>query len=257
MKIFIYKSAIIFLLTISSFGCGAKQIYKTNHCVVTYENIPMEYAKAICQTAVTARQVAIDRFSFDMPDTIKISVACGIQEKRRLYTDGIDRFYLAVKSEKDLLRPDKTGVYQIYGICHEIGHLAMNRAIKDHRWLTEAGSEGWAHYIGSRLVDNVYHLEKDKLWPDAYDYSSDGMKRLKRQLISDNTSETVKSAGLWLELARVIGDDHLMDVLTTWSKVTIDQNDPAVALKQSLLKVNDDTRVSKWWDKAELLLVTK
>lgn len=257
MGAFVNKSSIFFLLSICTLAFGGMQTYKVDHCVVTYENISLEYVKAICQTALTARKVAIERFGFDMPETIYINITCGEQEKTRLFTDGTDRMYLSVRSEKDLLKPGSSGIYHIYGMCHEVGHLAMYRVIRQHSWLTTAGAEGWAHYIGSRIVDDVYRIEKEKLWPDSYDYSSDGMKRLKSQLKETNVSDTVKGAGLWLKLAEIIGDDHLMSILKAWSNAGIDPADPAAALKQALLEVNDDPLVSSWWKHAEPLFITK
>lgn len=255
MKAFSYIQTVILLLTIGNIAFCKQKIYQSNHCIVTYENISPKYAQAICQTAVKARKVAIDQFGFDMPEIIKISIKCVSNEKTALFNDGNDRFYLTVKSENDLRKPSISGIYHIYGICHEVGHLAMYRIIRNHSWCTTAAAEGWAHYIGSRIVDDVYASEGDALWPEPYDYSLYGMKRLKKELTRSRVNETSKGAGQWSKLAMIVGDEKLIDILKVWSKTEIDPADPAPALGQALVKTSDDVRLPKWWKRTERLFV--
>jgi len=191
-----------------------------------------------------------------MPETIQIDLACDPNQAVRLFNDGKDHIFLTIRSEKDLHKPSESRVFQIYGICHEIGHLAMYRVIRNHSWLTTAGAEGWAHYIGSRLVDRVYEIEKEGLWPDPYDYRADGMARLKKQLADPHPSANGQGAQLWMQLAEIVTDKGLAGVLKKWGAAQIDPYDPAPALRAAL-QVERDPRLAQWWSKAESVLVFK
>lgn len=235
---------------------GAEQPYRIDHVAVSSRGFPPAYVEAICRTAATARSVAIDQFGFDMPGTIRIDLVCEPNQMVRLFTDGRDHLYLTVRSEKDLHKPSESRVFNLYGICHEIGHLAMYRTIHNRSWLTTGAAEGWAHYVGSRLVDRVYEIEKDELWPDPYDYRADGMARLKKQSAAASPGDTVQAAQWWMQLGDIVGDKGLADVLKRWGSAKVDPYDPARVLRERL-RVEDDPRLSPWWDKAETVLVLK
>ena len=74
--------------------------YRSDHAVVSYTVISEDYAKAITRTVEAARNVAVEQFGFDMPETITIKVHQG--KHVRLFNDGQDRFSLTVRSEADL-----------------------------------------------------------------------------------------------------------------------------------------------------------
>lgn len=233
------------------------KIFRTKHAAVTYTGIDERHAEAIAQTAEAARAAAARDFGFDMPETVKVTVSAKPSGGVRLFTDGQDHFFLSIRSEKDLRRPSETGIFHIYGLCHETGHLAMYRPIRDHGWMTTAAAEGWAHYLGSRLVDAVHAAEGEKLWPDQYNYLADGTQRLNGQLARDKLSPVVKGAALWKELVEIVGDKGVAPIFAAWGKAKIDPTDPGSALRKALLAANADKRLGKWWNKAEPLLVFK
>lgn len=236
---------------------AVEEVYRIDNAVVTYSGIEPQYVQAIARVAAAARGVAVKQFGFDMPETIKINATQDARQPVRLFNDGQDRLYLTVRTASDLRKPSDSGVFHIYGICHEIGHLAMYRIVRDHGWLTSAGAEGWAHYLGTRIVDGIYALEKEELWPDKYDYLADGMARLKRQLAQPNPSSTAKGAGLWKELVDILGDKGIVAVFKAWSEADIDPADPGAALRKALLATGPDSRLADWWNKVEPVFVFK
>jgi len=254
MKRFVIVGA---YLIFSSFAVAGEQVYRTDNAVVTYSGIGIEYAEAIAQTAGAARAIAAKHCDFDMPETIKITVRSDPKQRVRLFNDGNDRLYLTVRTAKDLSKPSESEVFHIYGICHEIGHLAMYRIIRDHSWMTSDGAEGWAHYIGSRIVDGVYAQKKEELWPDKYNYLADGTARLKKQLERPNPSGLIKAVRLWIELADIVGDKGIFTVFKAFSGADVDPADPGAALRKALLTVKTDKRLDQWWNKAEPVLVFK
>lgn len=244
-------------LMFSSLVIAEEQIYRTDNAVVTYSDIEIKYIEALAQTSDVARAIAVRHCGFDMPQTIKITVRRDPKQRVRLFNDGDDRLYLTVRAAKDLSKPSESGVFHIYGICHEIGHLTMYRIIRDHSWLTSDGVEGWAHYLGSRIVDGVYTQKKEELWPDKYNYIADGTARLKKQLAKPNPSGLLKAVRLWIELADIVGDKGIVDVFKAWADADIDPADPGAAIRKSLLAVKTDPRLGQWWNKAEPVLVFK
>jgi len=247
----------VVFLTAASLCTAVEEVYRIDNAVVTYTGIDQQYVQAIARVAKAARGVAVKQFGFDMPETIKINATQDAKQPVRLFNDGQDRLYLNVRTADNLRKPSESGVFHIYGICHEVGHLAMYRIIRDHSWLTSAAAEGWAHYIGSRIVDSVYALEKEQLWPDNYNYLADGTARLKRQLAQPNPSGTARGAGLWKELVDILGDKGIVAVFRIWSKADIDPTDPGAALRMTLLTTMPDTRLPYWWNKAEPVFVFK
>ena len=234
------------------------KLFRCEHAVVSYSSgIGEVYVEAIATTAQTARAVAVEQFGLNMPRTVGITVRSDRRGRVRLFNDGQDHMSLTIRSERDLRKPAESGIFHIYGLCHEVGHIAMYRVIRDHSWMTAAAAEGWAHYIGSRIVDSVHTRKGSALWPDRYDYLADGTRRLGAQLARKNPAPIVKGARLWQELADVVGDKGVAPIFAAWGKTKIDPSDPGAALRKTLLATNGDRRLTKWWNRAEPLMVLK
>jgi len=236
---------------------AAENTFNADRVTVTYSGIAEPYAAALGRAASDARAIAAADFGFDMPEAITIGIACAPDQKSRLWTDGREHFQLTAPSEKDFRKPAESGIFHLYGMCHEVGHLAQYRLVTKHDWMTTAAAEGWAHYLGSRLVDAVYAREGPDLWPDKYDYRADGMARLARQLASAKKDETDAGAGLWMELAAIVGDKGIAPIFKAWGTVEVDLADPGPALGKALLAAGKNPRLAAWWKKAEPVLVIK
>lgn len=230
-------------------------VYRDNRVLVRYEGIEPDQAESIAQVVGAARAAAETRYGFDLPETIIVEVRTDARNRPRLFTDGNDRLFLSVRRAADLRRPSESGIFHLYGLCHEIGHLAMYRTIKQHDWLTSAAAEGWAHYIGSQLVDDVFEARGADAWWDAYDYRSDGTARLDKQLAEPEKSDVTQAAELWMQLAELTGDQGLSDLLVAWGSAQIDPADPGAAARAALMKAHPGDRAADWWNRAEPLMV--
>ena len=250
-------SAVVLTVLPALAGAGEEpqKTYRLDHAVVTYSGIDEKHAKAVAEVVQAARAAAVDEYGFDMPKTVSVSVTAGAK-RARLFNDGHDRMYLSIRSSRDLRQPRYSGIYNIYGFCHEVGHLAMYRVIRDHSWMTTAAAEGWAHYLGSVLVDLVYEKLGQEVWPDRYDYRGDGMARLKRQLAA-RPSPIAKGAGQWMKLADIVGRKGLAPLLKAWGQAKVDPQDPAAALRKVLLASGKDDRLGAWWNGVEALFVVR
>jgi hypothetical protein len=231
------------------------QAARLAHVEVTATGISDAYTKAIARTVEAARAVALEQFGFDMPDTIHVSATASPGTATQLFTDGDDHITLTVPSEDKLRPPAESGVFNLYGFCHELSHMAMYRVIHQRAWLSSAGAEGWADFAGSRILDTVYAREGEKLWPEPYNYLADGTARLRKRLASAKPEASVQAAGLWLALAEILGDKGLAPLFAAWAKVQVDESNPGVALGNALMAQGDKEKLGPWWQKAQPVLL--
>src|SRR4051794_3077220 len=227
------------------------------HVRVTYDGIEATQADAIAQTLSAAREVYVRDFGFDMPETVVCSVACGPGEPVRLYNDGNDRLFLSLPSKDKLAKPSVSGVSNLYGLCHELGHIAMYRLLADRDWLSGGGgAEGWAHFAGSVVVDEVYRTKGERLWPDPYDYRADGSARLARQRKEPKPDDVVRGAGQWQDLEAIIGRKAFPGLCKEWQAAKIDAAKPD-GLLDVLVRLHPQKKdaLAAWWKSARPVLV--
>jgi hypothetical protein len=230
--------------------------YAGDHVTVSYSKISKDYAEAMGRTLSAARKAAAAQFAFDMPKTIHLEVTVDPQGKVNLFNDGQDHIFLTIHSEEDLRQPASSGIFHIYGLCHEVGHLAMYRPIRDHSWMQGPAAEGWAHYLGSRLVDAVHAQEGENLWPDRYPYLDDGMKRLEKQLSSTKPSAFAKATSAWKQLTETVGDKNVAPLFREWGKAKVDSADPEKELGKALLAASGE-KAQSWWHQSQAILLLK
>jgi len=234
---------------------AAEKVCEVPGARVTYDGINNTHARAIARVTAAARAAAL-AWGYDVPPTVHVQVTCGPDQEVRLFNGGKERVYLSIRSEQDLRKPAVTGTFHLYGLCHEVGHLAQYRPVVRHDWMTTACAEGWAHWLGSRLVDAVYAKEGPSLWPDAYDYRTDGMARLQRQWKQRSLVETARGAGLWRDLHGLLGDKGLAALFKAWGQTKVDPADPAGALGNMVNLVGrGEAAVAAWWKQAAPVFV--
>jgi hypothetical protein len=227
------------------------------HVRVTYEGISEKQAQAIADVVSAARESYTGEFGADMPETLLCTVRCGAANEMRLFNDGKDSISLSMPTAQKLAPPAQSGAFVLYGLCHELGHLAMYRTLKDRDWLTGAGAEGWAHYAGSVVVDLVWEAKGEKIWSEPYDYRADGTRRLEKQLKAAKPSDVASAAGEWQKLGAIIGRKDFVKVFAAWQSAKIDLASPGTVLlaaAQEAAPADKKEAVSKWWKSAASLL---
>lgn len=229
------------------------------HVNVKYEGVDEKWATAIAETMAAARQVYLDEFGSDMPDTVYGTITCKAGETTRLFTDGKDHLNLSIPSQDKLAKPSQSGVFNLYGMCHELGHMAMYRTLKNRDWMTSAAAEGWAHYAGSVVVDHVYAAKGESLWPDRYDYRQDGTARLKKQLESKSPNDVGKGAEQWQKLGAILGAKGYAKLFAAWQTADVDVANPSDTLIKTAVKLDPDQKdaLTEWWKTAGPLFTAK
>jgi RNA polymerase sigma-70 factor (ECF subfamily) len=232
------------------------------HVRVTFDGLSDDHAKAVAQTLSAAWEAYEADFGLRLPETILCSIDCGPGKPTRLYTDGNDRVFLSAPSPDKLLRPARSGTFVVYGLCHEPGHIAMYRVLKDRDWMTTAAAEGWAHYAGSVVVDRVWEAKGQELWsPDPYEYKADGTARLAEQLTANSPSDVARGAAQWRELESIIGRKGFGKLFTAW-QAAMEKEAPAPgAVSERLVEAaaqqwpQKSDALHKWWAQAGPLFI--
>ncbi len=243
----------------SSVGQTEPKVLRQDHVEVTYTGVSQKYAGAMARTLNTARAIAIEQFGFDMPDTVSIIVTIDPPCRPALFDDGKEHIALNLPLEAMLERPTHSGWCTIYGLSHELGHMAMYRLMPQQRagWMSHGASESWAHYFGSRVTDLVYKQCGQALWPDAYDYRAEGMRRLEQQLADKSTPPETACARQWKSLVEIVGDKGVAPLFRAWGNANINPNAPAADLRRAINAHSKAARLAAWWTAAEPELLQK
>jgi hypothetical protein len=222
------------------------------HVRVTYDGIGAGQATAIANVLSAARDAYTREFAADMPEAIVCRVQCGPGHEMRLFNDGRDRITLSMPSAETLARPAKSGAFVVYGLCHELGHLAMYRVLTNRDWMTGAAAEGWAHYAGSVVVDSVYGQKGEQLWSDPYNYRADGTARLDEQLASNSPSDVIRAAGRWKGLEKIVGRKEIVKIFAVWQSARVDPAAPSPALLDATTadRPAQKDALAQWWTSA-------
>jgi hypothetical protein len=244
------------IMTAACFGASDQLVVA--HVKVSWCAVDSTHARALAETVAAAREIYIG-LGFDMPDTVSLSVTCGDSVGSGFFNDGKDHLFLSIPSLDSLAPPAKSGIFIIYGICHELGHIAMYRTLKNRDWMPDAAAEGWADFIGSAVVDRVFAAKGESLWPEPYDYSQDGMARLQKEVASKSLSEMTRAAAQWQELSTIIGLRSFAQLFATWESAGIDPVRPSEPLLAALEKIRPPSQAAlgQWWRDAEPVLVEK
>jgi len=230
---------------------------RADHVRVEYDGIDETHAKSIAKTISAARRAYVEALKFPMPETILVKVDCGPKQPSRLFTDGKDRVFLSLPSSERLAPPKRSGTFILYGLCHELGHIAMYRILEDRDWMTTGAAEGWAHYAGSVVVDAVFENEGKDLWPTPYDYRADGTARLREQLSSPNASDIAIGARQWQKLADILGETRFPKLFSAWQAAKIDPLEPNSGLLNTAVELAPEHRakIENWWKNTEAIFV--
>ena len=190
----------------------------TNDFIVHYEDYTEKYAKASLKILNVVKTNAV-KMRFTFPKKIEFNIVKS--DKFLLYcrSDKPNLITWEFKSMKDFLAPQKSGYNNVYGICHEMGHVCMGNISSHSDWRTKDYDEGWANYFGSLMIENVDKNLGIKAWPDQHDYhKSRGLKAFLKN-IKANTLTKEKDyyycSLFWYNLSSRIGKNNISNFFYT------------------------------------------
>ena len=161
----------------------AQTTVKGAHAQVTYPLSLETHARNIAQIVDAAWQSYADLYGLPLPQVLQVKITLDPNQRLQLYTDGKDSFFLQLSNERQLLPPHQGGPHNVYGFCHEMGHIVFYHRMKNTTGMPGGIGEGWAHYFGSVIVSHVYEKLGEKAWTPPHNYhESSGVPRLTLQV---------------------------------------------------------------------------
>jgi hypothetical protein len=160
---------------------------QTAHCRVFNEGFDVSYALAwasVCEVCYEGyvEIYGLDALTLASSEAVEVRLAREARARPSLSAYGGRITFRG--DETHLLPPAEGGANNIYGICHEIGHLVF--PIDDLYYF-----EAWADYAAAyRIIPYVWERLGENAWPQPYDYLvNDGPADI-LQRVEDGASRT-------------------------------------------------------------------
>lgn len=199
-----WRVVLLAALLAASTTAMSQEVTKTlkgKHFIVEYPEALERYARAFLQIGDAAWEAYRDLYNLPLPEPITLQISLVPQQGEqfaRLWTDGQKSLFLEVGSEKPLLSPTKGGAHNVYGICHEMGHIVFYHRMRQVAGMPEGIGEGWAHYFGSVITSHLFEKLGAQVYPDPHNYhETSGMARLLRQLEASRDHDTLAAKILY------------------------------------------------------------
>jgi hypothetical protein len=119
--------------------------------------------------------------------------------------------------------------------------------------MSSDADQDWADYIGATVVERVFEEKGEALWPEPYDYRSEGIARV-RQAVAQNPKSTIAA---WYELGQIIGNKGFPRLFKLWNGATLDPSDPSLRLGEvlSAADVMRSVALQDFWKRSSPYLV--
>ena len=175
-------------------------------CSVEFSGVETKWAEAFAAIHDAAYEGYRETLGIDLPDYVKIELNV-TGEATRLWTDGSAGIFLGLNSADDLLPSSQ--YRNIYGLCHEPGHIAMYSRMGTLAGMPDGIGEGWAHYAGSVVLDYVWTKLGENAWPVAHDFSKQGKIMLEGQCAKGEKDAVGEAACMFYALGETYGHDKV------------------------------------------------
>ncbi len=199
--------------------------------------------KHFLQIADAAWKAYSELYNLTLAEPITLQIRLVPERGERfsnLWTDGQQFLFLEVGSEKHLLSPEKGGAHIVYGICHEMRHIALYHPMRQVAKIPEGIAEGWTHYFGSVITSHLFEKLGVQVYPDPHNYhETSGMVRLLRQLEARRDSATL-AAKILHDLERKYGSQKLDKALNRTLAQRPSERELIVKFAEALVAVTND-----------------
>ncbi len=193
--------------------------HQGRHSAVDYPSSLAPYARSFVKITDAAWEAYRDAYGLALAEPIRIHLSLQPDKGRghaQLWTDGSQDMNLVIGSEAMLKAPATSGLHNVYGMCHEMGHMAIYRRMRTVSGMPDGIGEGWAHYFGCEITSHIYGVLGPEVYPEAHNYGeSSGMPRLLAQF------EQCEKAGKWEPDTRAA--KILYDVERTYGRETLSE----------------------------------
>jgi len=178
-------------IVLMAWPATAAETITGEHCKVKYYGVDEAYAESFATIYDTAYEGFRALLGVKLPPTVMVHIETGAYTTQ-LYPDGKKNIHLKLGGVEDL-NPNR-GYFHIYGICQQMGLIALYSGLKSLDGLPDGVGVGWGHYCGSLVVDHVWAEQGSSVWPGGWDYSRDGMVRLNSQCKTNDGDAMLNAA---------------------------------------------------------------
>ncbi len=240
------KSIIFIFIAMSIMNVhAATKTITTNDFIAHYEDYTERYAKASLKILNILKMNAV-KLGFPFPKRIEFNIVRSNKNMLYVRRDNPNLITWEFKSVNDFLAPEKSGYYNVYGLCHEMGHVCMGNITPHYSWMTNDYSEGWANYFGSLMIEKVYKNLGVEAWPDQHEYhKSRGLQAFLKN-IKANTLSKEKDyyycSLFWYKLSSRIGKNNIRNFFYAiqMSDINIRNSDTKFLLLLKQYKLDSD-----------------
>ena len=117
---------------------------ETEHFTAKYTIEAADYAIASLEVLEAAWSVATNN-GYSLPKRIRFSIKKSDRNALYFNRNSLKEIVWEYESLSEMLPPDKSKKNNIYGLCHEIGHLCMyNTTHNRNSWMSYDYREAWA-----------------------------------------------------------------------------------------------------------------
>ena len=252
---------ILFFLIYCSYAVnGQSKKTETEHFKVKYDIEAEEYVNASLKVLELAWTIAI-RNDYKLPDKIKFSVKK--TDRSVLYFDrkSLSEITLEYKTMDAFLSPNQGGKNNIYGLCHELGHLCMyNSTTNKNNWMSYSFRESWADFWGNTIIDSINAELGTDFWPTPYDYLEfSGGEYMTKRIEQNNAkiAEFNKACQFWIDLNTRVGFENMNRIFEKVNQIKVSNPNAKEEFLLVLRAVTDDHKIENFYNQYSGVLIVE
>ena len=219
-----YFSMFLVLIAASP-GIVQGQKVQTEHFTSKYQLEAKAYASASLEVLEAAWSIAV-RNGYSLPEQLKFTMKKADRNALYFNRKNLKEIVWEYENLSEMLPPDKSKKNNIYGLCHELGHLCMYTTNHNRNsWMSYNYREAWAVYFGNMIIDSLYEEYGMDIWPAPHDYKKyAGMKYFLGRIENNNPElQGFNNAGLfWYELGSELGFSNIPKFFNSLKEEKVD-----------------------------------
>ena len=224
-----HKLTTLILIVISIINVhAATKTITTKNFVIQYDGSTENYAKASLKILEIVKKNAV-KLGFYFPKKVELHIIKSDRHMLYVRGDNPNLITYEYKSIKDFLAPEKSGYHNVYGLCHEMGHVCMGNITPHYNWMTVDYSEGWANYFGCLMVENVYKSLGVEAWPNQHNYhKSRGLQAFLKGINDNKSKENIGffyCSLFWYNLGKQIEKSNICNFMVSLKVSNINKAD--------------------------------
>lgn len=223
---------------------------ETAHFKARYNQEAEIYAIASLELLEAVWTIATDN-GFYLPQKIRFSIEKSNRNALYFNRKSLKEINWEYENLSEFLPPEKSKKNNIYGLCHEMGHLCMyNINHNRNGWMSYDYREAWADYFGNTLVDSIFQTLGTEFWPEPHNYREyAGMRYFQKRLDENNPQlQSFNNAGrFWSEIGSEIGFNHIPEFFNSIKEDKVENPGAKGKLLNVVKGYIDKQEVEEWF----------